>query len=82
MRLNELPAWQHAEITTIDWAAMPEHEAKRLRELGFDHGVSVEIHRRGGITGKGPIAMRVGRMIVAIQPLHAAAITVGATDLP
>lgn len=77
MRLTELPIRHPAEITAIDWTALPAHEAKRLRELGFDQGVRVEIHLRGGLTKRGPIAMSVGRMIVAIQPLHAAAISVG-----
>ena len=43
-----------------------EREARRLRELGFDEGVGVEVLHRATL-GKGPIACRIGRMTVALR---------------
>lgn len=74
--LNALPRGQSAEISAIDWAALAPVEAQRLRDLGFDEGVSIEVSSRGGIFSNGPLACRIGRMIVAIRPNHAAAISV------
>ena len=41
--LESLPRRQAATVATIDWALLAEPEARRLRELGFDEGVSVEV---------------------------------------
>lgn len=76
MRLNELSPNAPARIDAIDWAALPAADARRLRELGFDDGVAVSVRHRGGWRGRGPIACRVGRMLIAIQRAHAAAISV------
>ena len=59
-----------------DWSALGEAEGKRLRELGFDEGVSVETLHSGSIFGRDPIACRVGRMTVAIRRVQASAIRV------
>lgn len=76
MRLDELPLRQAAHISTIDWAALEPAEGKRLRELGFDHGVTIETLHSGSIFGRDPIACRVGRMTVAIRRAQARAIEV------
>lgn len=76
MRLDELPLRQAAHIDAIDWPALGAAEARRLRELGFDEGVAVEALHRGGWFGRDPIALKVGRMTVAIRRAHAAAIRV------
>lgn len=76
MRLDELPLRHPAHIASIDWAALEPAEARRLRELGFDEGVSVEALHRAGWFGGDPIACRVGRMTVAIRRAQAAAIQV------
>jgi ferrous iron transport protein A len=77
VRLDLLPFNAPAAIATIDWAALPEKDARRLRELGFDAGMMVEtLH--GGLFGKDPIACRIGRMTVAIRRAHAAAMEVEA----
>jgi len=76
MRLDELPLRKTAQISTIDWAALDPAEGKRLRELGFDEGVSIETLHSGSIFGRDPIACRVGRMTVAIRRAQARAIKV------
>ena len=76
MRLNELSLRRHARIDAIDWGALSPADGRRLRELGFDDGVAVTVEHRGGWRGRGPIACKVGRMTVAIQRAHAAAISV------
>ena len=50
-------------------------EARRLRELGFDEGVGVEVLHRARLGG-GPIACRIGRMTVALRRRVAGAIHV------
>jgi ferrous iron transport protein A len=73
--LADLPFHQEATIDVIDWAALSDRDARRLRELGFDEGVAVEpLH--GGLFRRDPVAVRIGRMTVAIRQAHAAAITV------
>lgn len=76
MRLDELPLRKAALISTIDWAALEPVDAKRLRELGFDEGVTIETLHSGSIFGRDPIACRVGRMTVAIRRAQASAIQV------
>lgn len=76
MRLDELPLRKAAQISAIDWAVLGEAEGKRLRELGFDEGVSIETLHNGSIFGRDPIACRVGRMTVAIRRAQASAISV------
>ncbi len=74
MRLDQLPPGQPARIASIEWSELDQHAARRLRELGFDDGVAVEALHRGAFMG--PIACRVGRMIVAIRRAQAAAVFV------
>ena len=64
-----------ARIAAIDWAGLDEGEARRLRHFGFDEGVTVEPLHLGPF-GRDPIAIRVGRMTVAIRRKHAGAIRV------
>ena len=55
-----------ALIERVDWSGLAVPEARRLRELGFDQGVSVQVLHRARIGG-GPIACQVGRMTVALR---------------
>lgn len=73
--LEKLPTNQHATVAVIDWARLAAPEARRLRELGFDEGVDVQVLHRARIGG-GPIACRVGRMTVAMRRVVAGAIQV------
>ena len=73
--LDRLPVGNKARVRAIDWASLDPAEASRLRDFGFDDGVTVETLYRGPV-GRDPIAIRVGRMTVAIRRKHAVAISV------
>jgi ferrous iron transport protein A len=75
VNLDDLPLRQSALIAAINWSALSPHDAKRLRELGFDEGVSVEPLHRAPF-GQDPIACKVGRMTIAVRRAHASAIEV------
>jgi len=79
VHLDQLPLRQHARISSIDWSSLPAHEARRLRELGFDEGVTVQALHQGPV-GRDPIACRVGRMTIALRRAQAAAISVEPAD--
>jgi ferrous iron transport protein A len=73
--LDQLKVGTRASITSIDWAFLEESEACRLRNFGFDEGVTVEPLHLGPF-GRDPLAIRVGRMTVAIRRTHARAVRV------
>ena len=76
MRLTTLARNLPAYVDSVDWAALPPADGKRLRELGLCEGASIELLHRAGFTGRGAYACRVGRMTVAMRAVHAAAIAV------
>ena len=80
-RLSDLPFDHEAVISTIDWAALSDRDGRRLRELGFDEGVAVEPLHAAGFA-RDPIAVRIGRMTVALRRLHAGFINVEPLGLP
>jgi ferrous iron transport protein A len=73
--LDQLQVGSRARIQRIDWAALEEVEACRLQHFGFDEGVVVEPLHQGPL-GRDPLAVRVGRMTVAIRRSHARAVQV------
>ena len=73
--LDTLKVGTKARVLSIDWASLDEPEACRLRHFGFDDGVTVEPLHLGPF-GRDPIAIRVGRMTVAIRRRHAGAVRV------
>ena len=75
--LDQLKLGTRARIAAIDWAVLEEGEARRLRQFGFDDGVSIEPLHLGPF-GRDPLAVRVGRMTVAIRRSQARAIKVTA----
>ena len=75
LNLDELCLGTRAHIAAIDWASLADGEAKRLRQFGFDEGVAVEPLHLGPF-GRDPLAVRVGRMTVAIRRAHARAVRV------
>lgn len=75
LSLEKLPTRQNATVSGIDWGRLAAPEARRLRELGFDEGVGIEVLHRSRI-GNGPIACRIGRMTVALRRAVAGAIHV------
>ena len=68
-----------ARVAHIDWDSLDTAEGNRLRHFGFDDGVIVEPLYFGPF-GRDPIAIRVGRMTVAIRRAHARAVRVIPTD--
>ncbi len=75
LSLEQLPQRQRATVAGIAWDLLSVPEGRRLRELGFDEGVGVEVLHRARIGG-GPIACRIGRMTVALRRRVAGAIHV------
>ena len=73
--LDVLKVGVRATVVGIDWASLEESEANRLRHFGFDEGVTVEPLHLGPF-GRDPLAIRVGRMTVAIRRNHARAVRV------
>ena len=76
--LDQLAVGSRASIASIDWDSLEESEARRLRHFGFDEGVTVEPLHLGPF-GRDPLAIRIGRMTVAIQRSHARAVRVNLT---
>ena len=75
LRLDQLPFRTPARVTGIDWSRLSDGDANRLRNLGFDEGVDVEaLH--GAPFGRDPLAVRIGRMMVAMRRAQARAICV------
>ena len=75
LSLEQLPHRTHATVADIAWHELAAPEARRLRELGFDEGVGVEVLHRARLGG-GPIACRIGRMTVALRRRVAGAVRV------
>ena len=73
--LAQLPRNHAGTVAAVDWSVLTPPEARRLRELGLDEGVQVELLRGSGILG-GPVACRIGRMTVALRRHVARAIHV------
>lgn len=76
MTLDQLPLNQPATILSVDWASLDEREARRLQELGFGEGASVSASHSGVLFWRDPIAIKIGRMTVALRKAHAAAMQV------
>lgn len=73
--LDQLKVGTKACVASIDWSTLDEPEACRLQHFGFDEGITVEPLHLGPF-GRDPIAIRVGRMTVAIRRKHAGAVRV------
>ena len=76
--LDLLKVGTRATVVGIDWDSLEDAEASRLRHFGFDEGVVVEPLHLGPF-GRDPVAIRVGRMTVAIRRSHARAVRVTPT---
>jgi ferrous iron transport protein A len=78
--LDQVAMGRRGRIAAIDWAALDAGEVNRLRHFGFDEGVMIEpLH--SGPFGRDPLAVKVGRMTVAIRRIHARAIQVVPTSI-
>lgn len=76
MTLDLLPAGQSARIVAVNWSALVEDEARRLRALGLDEGTRIKVSHRGVFGSADPIAVVIGRMTVALRRAHAVAMQV------
>lgn len=73
--LDELPYHTPATVTEIHWESLSDGDARKLRNLGFDEGVAIEaLH--GAPFGRDPLAVRIGRMQIALRRAQARAIAV------
>jgi ferrous iron transport protein A len=75
LSLDRLQVGTKARVLSIDWKGLDDAESCRLRHFGFDEGVTVEPLHLGPF-GRDPMAIRVGRMTVAIRRKHAGAVRV------
>jgi ferrous iron transport protein A len=75
LTLDQLERGVRARVVAIGWSKLGEREGNRLRHFGFDEGVMVEQLHQGPF-GRDPLAIRVGRMTVAIRRRHALAVQV------
>ncbi len=75
MRLDQLERGTTALIAGVDWTMLGASEGRRLRELGFDEGVSVRALHSGPF-GRDPLAIEVGRMTIAMRRKVARAVSV------
>ena len=73
--LDQLVRGTPARVVAIGWDELGETEANRLRHFGFDEGAKVELLHQGPF-GRDPLAIRIGRMTVAIRRRHALAVQV------
>jgi ferrous iron transport protein A len=78
LTLDALPLRRRAQITAVDWSALVDEEARRLRALGIDVGAQVTVSHRGIFAGADPLAVQIGRMTVALRRVHARAMQVEA----
>ena len=76
MTLDSFAPEQAARILAVDWTRLAEDEAKRLKALGIDAGAEVAVVHRGIFGTRDPLAIRIGRMTVALRRSHALAIEV------
>jgi len=74
--LDHLGKRESAEILSVDWDRIAPDEGKRLRALGIDAGAMVTIAQRGIFGGRDPLAIEVGRTIVALRRSHARAMQI------
>ena len=76
MTLDLLESEKLATIVTVNWTVLADDEAKRLQALGIDTGAEVTVMHRGSFGTRDPLAIRIGRMTVALRRSHALAIEV------
>ncbi len=78
MRIEDLKTGQSASVVKIKETDTHAAEALRLREMGFDEGIEIELLHRGLIGGC-PIALRVGSNVIALRKAASRLIEVSIT---
>ena len=80
MQLDNAPLRRILRVDSVDWPAIPDGEAHRLRSLGLEEGAMIEALHRGILFFRDPLAVRVGRMTIALRRKVAVAISCTAID--
>ena len=80
MQLDTLPLRQEMRIISIDWTQISDNEGRRLRALGVESGAHVEVLHKGILFWRDPLAVRIGRMRIALRLKTASAILCAAID--
>ena len=80
MQLDDAPLRRALRVDSVDWPAIPDGEAHRLRSLGLEEGAVIEPLHRGILFFRDPLAIRVGRMTIALRRKIAATIACTAID--
>ena len=78
MQIEDLKVGQTASVVKIRETGTHAPEALRLREMGFDEGVEIEVLHRGLIGGC-PIALRVGSNVIALRKSAAGLLDISLT---
>jgi ferrous iron transport protein A len=65
-----------ARITAIDWDELNPSEVTRMQAFGFEIGAQVEALHRAGLFGRDPLAVKIGRMTIALRKAQALAVNV------
>jgi ferrous iron transport protein A len=76
VQLDKMELNHTGRIVAIDWSRLDKTEAHRFHDLGFEKGAEIEPLHRGWLLFRDPLAVRIGRMTVAIRSAHAAAVEV------
>ncbi|MGB7406949.1 MAG: FeoA family protein [Pontixanthobacter sp.] len=63
-------------IVAVAWDTLAPEEGKRLRALGIDEGAEISVAHRGVFGARDPLAVRIGRMTIAVRKIHASAMQV------
>ena len=76
LRLDQLEIGAKAVVSRLDGSLLSEAAIRRLRAIGLNEGTPVETLHQGVLLSRDPIAVRAGRMTLALRAAQAAAIEV------
>lgn len=76
MRMDKLEVGRKAVIASLDATMLSDAAIRRLHSIGINAGAQVETLHQGVMLSRDPIAVRVGRMTLALRAAQAAAIEV------
>lgn len=76
MRLDQLEIGMKAVVSGFDDERLTQPAIARLRAVGINEGCEVEPLHSGVLLSRDPIAIRVGRMTLAVRVAQASAIEV------
>jgi len=67
---------ERGHVAAIDWDRIPIRDSRRLRELGLFVGATIEVLNRDNWSPSDAIAVRIDTRIVAVDRMHATAISI------